>query len=161
MRSAGPADAPHLLRIRRSAGAALTRDHGKGPWSLGATERGIAREIAGGTALVADAGSGPLGMLLLGRRRPWAIDQGYFTPAVLPLYLTSMAVDPVVQRRGVGRALIAAAADRARTAGADAIRLDAYDAPAGAGGFYAACGFAAVGRVTYRGTPLGYYELLL
>ena len=44
---------------------------------------------------------------------------------------------------------------------ADAIRLDAYDAPAGAGGFYAACGFRQVGQVTYRRTPLVYFELLL
>jgi len=43
----------------------------------------------------------------------------------------------------------------------DAIRLDAYDADAGAGGFYSNCGFREVGRVNYRGTPLVYYELLL
>ena len=44
---------------------------------------------------------------------------------------------------------------------ADAIRLDAYDAPAGAGDFYAKCGFREVGRATYRGVPLVYFELLL
>jgi ribosomal protein S18 acetylase RimI-like enzyme len=49
----------------------------------------------------------------------------------------------------------------ARACGADAIRLDAYDATAGAGGFYAKCGFTEKGRVTYRNAPLIYYELLL
>jgi hypothetical protein len=41
---------------------------------------------------------------------------------------------------------------------ADAIRLDAYDAPAGAGAFYARCGFSERGRVVYKGNPLVYYE---
>jgi hypothetical protein len=39
--------------------------------------------------------------------------------------------------------------------------LDAYDAAAGAGDFYAKRGFPEVGRVTYRGTPLIDFELLL
>ena len=42
-----------------------------------------------------------------------------------------------------------------------AIRLDAYDGPAGAGGFYAKCGFTERGRVSYRATQLIYYEMLL
>lgn len=44
---------------------------------------------------------------------------------------------------------------------ADAIRLDAYDAEAGAGAFYEKCGYRQRGRVVYRGDPLVYYELLL
>jgi hypothetical protein len=44
---------------------------------------------------------------------------------------------------------------------ADAVRLDAYQGPAGAGGFYERCGFREVGRAAYRGTPLIYFELLL
>jgi len=36
----------------------------------------------------------------------------------------------------------------------------AEDAPASAGGFYAACGFSERGRVVYRGNPLVYYEWL-
>lgn len=44
---------------------------------------------------------------------------------------------------------------------ADAIRLDAYDAAAGAGPFYAKCRFLVRGHVVYKGDPLVYYELLL
>ncbi len=44
---------------------------------------------------------------------------------------------------------------------ADSIRLDAYDGDAGSGPFYARCGYTEVGRVSYRGTPLVYYELVL
>jgi hypothetical protein len=49
----------------------------------------------------------------------------------------------------------------ARAWPSDALRLDAYDHAAGAGPFYATCGFREVGRVTYRGVPLIYFELLL
>ena len=44
---------------------------------------------------------------------------------------------------------------------ADAIRLDAYDAKAGAGGFYSTCGFAPRGAVSYKDTPLLYFERLV
>ena len=50
------------------------------------------------------------------------------------------------------------AATLARKVPADAIWLDAYEAPAGAGGFYAACGYREVGRVIFRSVPLIYFE---
>jgi hypothetical protein len=43
----------------------------------------------------------------------------------------------------------------------DAIRLDAYDAEAGAGEFYRKYGFREVGRASYRNVPLIYFERLL
>jgi hypothetical protein len=42
-----------------------------------------------------------------------------------------------------------------------AIRLDAYNAPAVAGNFYRKCGYKEVSRVGYKGTPLIYFELIL
>jgi hypothetical protein len=50
---------------------------------------------------------------------------------------------------------------QARARPANAIRLDAFDAEAGAEGFYAKCGFLEVGRVTYRKAPLISFELVL
>jgi GNAT superfamily N-acetyltransferase len=44
---------------------------------------------------------------------------------------------------------------------ANALRLDAYDATAGAGGFYEKCGFSSVGRITYRNVPLIYFERMV
>jgi hypothetical protein len=44
---------------------------------------------------------------------------------------------------------------------AQVIRLNAYDADAGAGAFYATCGFREVGRVIYRKNPLVYFETLI
>jgi len=78
-----------------------------------------------------------------------------------PLYLTGMAVSVTHQRQGLGRLAFDDACAVAEKWPADAIRLDAYDAEAGAGGFYDRCGFTERGRVVYKGTPLVYYERLL
>jgi GNAT superfamily N-acetyltransferase len=72
-----------------------------------------------------------------------------------------MAVTPEIQRRGIGRLCIESALEVAKKWPADAIRLDAYDADAGAGEFYRKCGFCEVGRASYRDVPLIYFEWLL
>ena len=97
----------------------------------------------------------------LATKRPWAIDRSYFATSKRPLYLTDMAVRPDLQRRDVGRRCLEEAVKQATSWPADAIRLDAYDADAGAGPFYAKCGFNEVGRVIYRDVPLIYYELMV
>jgi GNAT superfamily N-acetyltransferase len=102
-----------------------------------------------------------LTVLRLATKKPWAIDASYFTPVKRPLYLTGMVVAVGHQGRGLGRLALADAVAVAREWPADAIRLDAYDAPAGAGPFYARCGFIERGRVVYRNDPLVYFELRL
>jgi len=97
----------------------------------------------------------------LATKKPWAIDVSYFTPVKRPLYLTGMAVSVAHQRQGLGRRALDDACVVAEKWPAEAIRLDAYDAKAGAGGFYDRCGFTECGRVVNKGTPLVYYERLL
>ena len=99
--------------------------------------------------------------LRLATKKPWAIDVSYFTPAKRPLYLSNLAVSVAHQGQGLGRLALADAGATAVAWPADAIRLDAYDAEAGAGGFYTRCGFTERGRVVYRGDALIYYERLL
>jgi GNAT superfamily N-acetyltransferase len=99
---------------------------------------------------VARGPGGPIASLMLGTRKPWAIDRKYFAPCKRPLYLTEMAVAPERQRQGIGR----------KWPG-DAIWLDAFDAEAGAGEFHRRCGFREVGRATYRNVPLDYFEMML
>jgi ribosomal protein S18 acetylase RimI-like enzyme len=72
-----------------------------------------------------------------------------------------MAIAPELQRKGFGRRCLQAVLHICRAWPADAIFLDAYDAVAGAGGFYRKCGFREVGRATYRGVPLVYFEKVL
>jgi GNAT superfamily N-acetyltransferase len=121
----------------------------------------VLRAIASSKVLVSRDGGELVATLRLATTKPWAIDAAYFTAARRPIYLLDMAVAPQRQRRGFGRQLLAEATAAAKEWPADAIRLDAYDAPAGAGPFYAKCGYAERGRVVYRGTPLVYFELLL
>lgn len=99
--------------------------------------------------------------LTLGAIKPWAIDKKYFAKSQRPLYVTGMAVSPQEQRQGVGRLCIDEACRIAREWPSDAMRLDAWDAEAGAGEFYRKCGFREVGRATYRNAPLIYFEMLL
>jgi len=97
--------------------------------------------------------------LTLSTPKPWAIDKKVFSASRRPLYLTSMAVAPDVQRQGVGRQCVDEARRIARRWPGEAIRLDAWDA--GAGDFYRKCGFGEVGRASYRNAPLIYFEMLL
>ena len=155
------ADIPAIASLRNSVAESLTHEHGPGHWSGAVTEQSVERDLKSSLVLVSRQGSRIVATARLARKKPWAIDQTYFSPLRQPLYLNDMAVDPRHQRQGIGRQLLAEVTAFARVWPADGIRLDAYDSPAGAGGFYAKCGFREVARVSYRGVPLIYYELLL
>lgn len=154
-------DAASLAALRTSAAGHLTALHGRGHWSSVVTEASVLRGVKTSRVLIARSRGAIVATLTLATKKPWAIDVAYFTGVERALYLHDMAVAPGVQRRGVGGQMVEAAKDIARSWPADSIRLDAYDAPAGAGGFYEACRFREVGRVTYRNTPLVYYEFVL
>jgi len=159
---ARPEDAEDIARVRTLAADELTREYGHGPWSAPATARGVLGTMSNHSRiLVARAPEGIVATLRLATRKPWAIDASLFTPVRRPIYLTDMAVAPAFQRRGVGRRLLDEAATVSRAWPGDAIRLDAFDAPAGAGGFYHKCGYRETGRGVYRGTPHIYFERLL
>jgi len=110
---------------------------------------------------VAKNEKGLIASLRLATKKPWAIDKTYFSACQKPLYLTDMAVQPALQRSGIGRLCLEEAQRIVKEWPGDAIRLDAFDAEAGAGDFYRKCGYREVGRVTYRNTPLIYFEMLL
>jgi len=110
---------------------------------------------------MARQGFGLVGTVRLATKKPWAIDLSYFTAVQRALYLHDLAVAPEMQRQGIGHRLMEEAKAVARAWPSQAIRLDAYDHPAGAGAFYRHCGFQEVGRVTYRSVPLVYFELLI
>ena len=160
-RLARPADAPSIAALRNAAAVDLTLRFGKGHWSGQTTDRGVLTGLKGGATIVGRVGRSLACVVSLGTRKPWAIDPAYFSPSRCPLYLTGMAVAPNRQGTGIGRRCLEHVVQVAIAWPVDAIRLDAYDAPAGAGGFYAKCGFEERGPVTYRRVPLIYYELLL
>jgi GNAT superfamily N-acetyltransferase len=158
---AAQSDALALAALHSAVADDLSSRYGRGPWSTHTTEKGVLFGMRHSRVLVARKGKTIVGTLHLPTKKPWAIDVSYFAPVKKALYLTNMAVLPALQRHGIGRLVIAEAVRQGRAWPADAVRLDAFDADAGAGAFYAKCGFREVGRVVYRNAPLIYFEMLL
>jgi ribosomal protein S18 acetylase RimI-like enzyme len=161
VREAVTADANDIAALRVATAEDLTARYGKGFWSSHATDKGVLHAIKHGRVLVAVRDSRIIGTLTLSTHKPWAIDTAYFTKVKTPIYLTSMAIDPALQKQGAGRAMLDAAVKAVRAWPGQSIRLDAFDADAGAGEFYAKGGYREMGRVVFRQVPLIYYELLL
>ncbi len=159
--TANDGDAAEIAALRTSVAEHLTAQHGRGHWSSCVTEKSVLRGIRTSRVLVARNNKDIIGTLSLQTKKPWAIELAYFTSIRRPLYLIDMAVAPDLQHRGIGRRLMEEATAVARAWPSEAIRLDAYDGAAGAGGFYIKCGLLEVGRKIYRGVPLVYFELML
>lgn len=158
------ADVAALVALHAAVADELTRRYGQGVWSSKPGERSILHQLSRPRfekQLIARDGKNVVGTLRLATKKPWAIDTVYFSPVERPLYLTSMAVHPRLQRAGIGRRLLREAEILARAWPGDAIRLDAFDGEAGAGGFYAKCGYREVARAAYRTVPHIYFELRL
>jgi len=154
-------DVPVIAALQNAAAGALTARFGVGHWSTLGSERSAALAQRHARVRVGRDGKRILTVLRLATKKPWAIDVAYFTPAQRPLYLTGMAVSVSHQRQGLGRAALQDARVVAVAWPADAIRLDAFDAPAGAGGFYERCGYEERAHVVYKDDALIYYELVL
>jgi GNAT superfamily N-acetyltransferase len=153
-------DACSLALLHTAVAEHLTKQHGPGPWSSKTSEKGVLSAMRASYVFVARLGVDIVGTLRLTTKKPWAIDSSYFSPCRKPVYLIAMAITPAKQRQGIGSRCMKEAERIAKALPADALRLDAYDAKAGAGGFYANCGFVERGRVSYRGAPLIYFEFL-
>lgn len=154
-------DVAVIAGVQNAAAGALSARFGPGLWSSLVNERGAALAQRHARVRVGRDGKRILTVLRLATKKPWSIDASYFTPVKRPLYLTGMAVSVAHQGQGLGTLALEDARTIAREWPSDAIRLDAYDAEAGAGGFYARHGYTQRGRVVYKGDPLVYYELLL
>jgi GNAT superfamily N-acetyltransferase len=161
LKQATAVQAAAIAKLRIATNEKLTREFGRGPWTSTVTEKGILYAMRLGRVYIARDGRTIIAALQLTTKKPWAIDRSYFSKCERPLYLLAMAVEPDRQRHGIGRAMLEDVKRIVRAWPGDAIRLDAYDLPGGGGGFYAKCGYRETGRVTYRGAPLIYYELVL
>jgi GNAT superfamily N-acetyltransferase len=160
-RDATASDIAAIAALLNATAGALTARFGEGRWSSITSERSVELSLRHGRMRVGVLGKRILTTLRLATKKPWAIDVAYFTPAQHPLYLTGMAVSVSHQRQGLGRAALQDARVVAVAWPADAIRLDAFDAPAGAGGFYERCGYEERAHVVYKDDALIYYELVL
>ncbi len=154
-------DAAELTRLRVAVNDKLRADFGEGFWVGKPTEHAAACDIRLVDVFVARFRGWIVASLALQWKKPWSIDRALLTPGRRTSFLTRMAVDPKYQRQGVGRQCIAEARRIATEQKAASICLDAFDCAAGAGPFYAKCGFREIGRVAYRGVPHIDFEMVL
>ena len=156
-----PGDAAAIAALKNEAALQLTSLYGKGHWSNQCTEKGVLYGMKGNTkVLTAKHNNIIVGTLALITRKPLSINVDYFTKTEHPLYLVDMAVHPAWQRKGIGKYMIENINPLVTAWPAQALRLDAYDNAAGAGGFYKKCGFTEKGRMLYKNNPLIYFEML-
>jgi hypothetical protein len=158
LETAAAEDAETLADLRTAAAVAPTARYGSGPWSAAATPRGVLNDLRSSRVLIARLRGRILATLRLATRKPWAMDPSHFSPVRRPLYLTNLAVLSRAQRQGSDRQCLECLPGIVRDWPAEAIGLDGYDAPAGAGEFCRRCGLREVGGVGYRRTPLPYFE---
>ncbi|RYG34998.1 MAG: GNAT family N-acetyltransferase [Burkholderiales bacterium] len=164
IREAVVAEAEEIAAVRMAAAHELTLRFGLGLWSSNTTPNLVLLAMKQGRVIIATHADAIVGTLTLSKRKPWAIEKSYFTRVKTPIYLTNMAIHPRAQRQGVGRALLADADTRTRLwpgGAGHAIRLDAFNADAGAGGFYERCGYRERGKIVFKNAPLIYFERLL
>lgn len=149
--------------MREAANERLRQDFGDGFWVGKPTERAALSDTRSRDVdvyIARDRGR-LIASLALQWKKPWSIDRAFLAPGRKPLFLTRMVVDPQYQRQGIGRQCLDEARRIAKERNAGSICLDAFDCPAGAGPFYAKCGFREIGRAAYRTIPHIYYEAIL
>ena len=162
LQEATDADAAAVAALRVAVARQLTAKHGRGTWSYVAeSEWSVRADIMTSNVYVARYRGVVAATLRLSTKPPWLGDISFFEPVRTALYLTSMAVLPKFQGKGVGRACLLDVKRIAREWPADVIRLDAYDAAAGAGDFYRKSGYSEIRRAPYNGTPLIFFEYRL
>jgi GNAT superfamily N-acetyltransferase len=154
-------EAGAIAELLSAAADTLTMQYGTGHWSKHSSDRGVRWLMRIGKVYVVRESDRIVATLTLTPRKPWAIEIDHFTNVTKAVYMLSMAVAPDRQGNGVGRACVELAVELCRKWPANALRLDAYDAIAGAGGFYEKCGFRSVGRIAYRNVPLIYFERMV
>ncbi|MGB8652085.1 MAG: GNAT family N-acetyltransferase [Mycobacteriales bacterium] len=145
---AGPQDAPSLLALRHALEAWL-ESLGVEQWGRGEVVLSdVVRQVAEGEWWVVRADDEGLlaALRLLWSDEPvWQRDNG---PAA---YVHGLMVNRADAGRGVGAGLLRWAEAQARAAGAPCLRLDCVESNARLRAYYAAQGFAEVGRRDFDG----------
>jgi GNAT superfamily N-acetyltransferase len=154
-------EARALAALRAAVAHGMTEQFGAGHWSACPSKAEVLRQLRASHVLVARRDAQLIGTVRLVRALPWAIDSSAFTPVAKPWYVLGLAVAAQYRGQGVGRKLMEAAKNTATSWGAEALWLDAYEHEAGAGPFYAKCGFRKVGGTQHGGVPLSFFEWLV
>jgi GNAT superfamily N-acetyltransferase len=162
LRNAGLGDIKLVRSILAAAADDLTARFGQGHWSGARTMETLKAYAERGELYLIEANSTAAGTLRLTDRKIGFYHNAWFARPDDPAgYLLDMAVHPDHQRLGIGHRAMQMMERLAQQAGLQAVRLDAYQGPAGAGAFYRKCGYAMVHTGDMRGVGLEYFEKLL
>jgi GNAT superfamily N-acetyltransferase len=111
----------------------------------------VAADVQAGTLIVAERAGALIGAVTLNQTQEpayggvaWRLTDGAIG------VVHRLMIAPAVKRQGVGRALMLATEDRARSSGLRALRLDTFAENPPALGLYRALGYAEVGVVHFR-----------
>ena len=133
IRPAVPADGPRLATLDRATWSVESAVVPLWPADTDFFERRSPDDV-----LVAEQSGRAVGYTTLGRPTPLESNRHV-------LHVQGLAVDPTVQRQGIGRGLIEAAVAEATRRGARKLGLRVLDGNTGAQALYAACGFEVEG----------------
>jgi GNAT superfamily N-acetyltransferase len=162
LRLAQSGDIRAIRAVLAAAAHDLSTRFGEGHWSGVRSIETLRKYLDEGVLYVVENDERIIGTLRLTDQKIGFYRADWFTnPDDKAGYLLDMAIDPTRQRRGVGQLAMATCEDIARVAGLQAIRLDAYTGPAGAGEFYRRCGYRLMHQGAFHGVGLEYYEKLL
>jgi len=149
IRPLAPADS--LVELTALLHRAYARLAARG-WNYTATDQDVEttrRRATKGTCLVAEIGGRVVGTLSLWRGGPAEEDHRFADPS--SVLLGQFAVEPALQGRGIGGALLAEAERRARAEGAREVLGDTAEGATDLVHLYERRGFAVVGRVRWPG----------
>jgi GNAT superfamily N-acetyltransferase len=159
LRLAQTSDVGRIRAIIAAAASELTARFGDGHWSRVRAFETLEKYGERGTLYVIEATGVAIGTLrLTDRKIPFYRGEWFADPKAAAGYLLDMAIEPSRQRQGHGRRAMMAIEHIARSLGMKAVRLDAYDGPAGAGAFYEKCGYRQIHRGKFNGIALEYFE---
>jgi predicted N-acetyltransferase YhbS len=138
LRPVAPEDAAPVAALIRAAFAAQSAVTDPSPSALRVTEADVMAHLRTGGGVVAEVAGTLIGSAL------WAAQNG-------ALYVGRLAVVPSWRRRGLGRALVAAAEAAARKAGLPAVRLSTRLVLLDNRRLFVACGFVETTREAHPG----------
>jgi len=152
-------DTQPLRAVRIAASDKLTKRYGSGHWSLVTGVSTIQKHIQARTVWVGELSGKLVATLRFTESKVGFYRSSWFSdPEACAGYLMHMAVSPDKQKRGYGTALLREVEAAAINRGLEYMRLDSYDAPAGAGPFYVKAGYNLVHSREINGVPLQYWE---
>lgn len=157
---ANPDDARAIAALRIAVAQDMTRRFGEGHWSALTSKAAVHRQLRASRVLVAKEKGRVVGTVRLAVAIPSVFDSSAFTAVDTALYVLGLAVAPDFRDQGIGRTLVDSAKDVAHSWPAQALWLDAYRHPAGAGPFYERCGFRELGPSVSGTVPVVFYEWL-